>query len=156
MGSRTGEDKDKKNGGQVANPSAASNEPNQRSINEVLGEISDISNSPSDREKPADKLPMKIKIDTILKDLLIQRKLSARKASTACGIPMSTFSGYLKPNRSQLDPEHLLSLSRFFKVSVDYLLTGKDSTNKLMGLPAKTIFSRVVKLTIEEIDGIEG
>ncbi len=95
---------------------------------------------------------MKFVLDVVLKNLISRRNLSARKVAKATGVPLSTLTGYMKPNRSQVDPEHLIVLSKYFQVSVDYLLTGNSGNVKLDGLPGKTIFSRVVRLTIEDID----
>ncbi len=76
---------------------------------------------------------------------------SARKAAKACGVPLSTFNGYLKPDRHQIDPNHLLAMARHFNVSLDYLLSGREPSQRIEGLPTKRLFSRWVKLTIEEI-----
>lgn len=93
------------------------------------------------------------KLHLVLRDLLKMKGQSARKAAKACGVPLSTFNGYLKPDRHQIDPNHLLTMARYFDVSLDYLLSGKESEKRIEGLPTRRLFSRWVKLTIEEIAG---
>jgi transcriptional regulator with XRE-family HTH domain len=91
------------------------------------------------------------KLHLVLRDLLKKHGQSARKAAKACGVPLSTFNGYLKPDRHQIDPNHLLAMARYFDVSLDYLVSGRDQGRRIDGLPTKRLFSRWVKLTIEEI-----
>lgn len=91
------------------------------------------------------------KLHLVLRDLLKKNGQSARKAAKACGVPLSTFNGYLKPDRHQIDPNHLLAMASYFGVSLDYLLGSKEPNKHIEGLPTKKIFSRWVKLTIEEI-----
>lgn len=93
------------------------------------------------------------KLHLVLRDLLKKKGQSARKAAKACGVPLSTFNGYLKPDRHQIDPNHLLAMARYFDVSLDFLLSGRESGSRIEGLPTKRLFSRWVKLTIEEIAG---
>lgn len=93
------------------------------------------------------------KLHLVLRDLLKKHGQSARKAAKACGVPLSTFNGYLKPDRHQIDPNHLLAMARHFDVSLDYLLSGREPGHRIEGLPTKRLFSRWVKLTIEEIAG---
>ena len=91
-----------------------------------------------------------MKLHLILKNLMEQNKESARGAAKSCKIPLSTFVGYLKPNKRQVDPDHLLAIARHYGVSIDYLF-GHQSAVSFDKLPTKKIFSRWVKLTIEGI-----
>ncbi|MBK9038023.1 MAG: helix-turn-helix transcriptional regulator [Bdellovibrionales bacterium] len=91
------------------------------------------------------------KLHLVLRDLLKKNGQSARKAAKACGVPLSTFNGYLKPDRHQIDPNHLLAMAKYFGVSLDYLLSGHQSNPKIDSLPTKKLFSRWVKLTIEGV-----
>ena len=91
-----------------------------------------------------------MKLHLVLKSLLTKNGESARGAAKACKIPLSTFSSYLKPNKRQVDPSHLLAIARHYGVTVDYLF-GYQPSIKLDKLPTKKLFSRWVKLTIEDI-----
>lgn len=93
------------------------------------------------------------KLHMVLRELLKKKGQSARKAAKACGVPLSTFNGYLKPDRHQIDPNHMLAMAQYFGVSLDYLLSGREPGRNIDGLPTKRLFSRWVKLTIEEIAG---
>ena len=92
-----------------------------------------------------------MKLHLILKNLLAKNNQSARSAAKACNIPLSTFAGYLKPDKKQIDPGHLLSIAKYYGVSIDYLF-GIQSSAKLDKLPTKRIFSKWVKLTIEDLE----
>lgn len=91
-----------------------------------------------------------MKLHLILKSLMETNGESARAAAKACKIPLSTFTGYLKPDKKQVDPGHLLAIAKHYGVSIDYLFGYQQST-KLDKLPTKKLFSRWVKLTIEDI-----
>jgi hypothetical protein len=104
---------------------------------------------------PSSRTILYMKLNFVLKKLLEAKGESARKAAKGCGVPLSTFTGYLKPGRKQVDPTHLISISKYFKVSVDSLLGLEQKSPKLDGLPTKKLFSRWVKLTIEDIAEIE-
>jgi hypothetical protein len=91
-----------------------------------------------------------MKLNLILKSLMEKNGESARGASKACRIPLSTFTGYLKPNKKQVDPSHLLSIAKHYGVTIDYLF-GHEQVIKFDKLPTKKIFSKWVKLTIEDV-----
>lgn len=123
-------------------------------LSEILVNASGISpTTPQQSIDGRNWYSMHHKLHLVLRDLLKQKGQSARKAAKACGVPLSTFNGYLKPNRHQIDPNHLLAMARYFGVSLDYLLIGQQSSPHIDSLPTKKIFSRWVKLTIEDIAG---
>jgi transcriptional regulator with XRE-family HTH domain len=99
----------------------------------------------------------KLSLHTNLRKLIAAKKMSARAAAKEMGIPVSTLNGYLQPDRYQLDPTHLLKIALFFKVSVDFLLTGVelDMSPQKTAKATKVLFSKWVKLTLEEIEAIE-
>lgn len=92
-----------------------------------------------------------MRMHIILKSLLDKKGESARKAAKACKIPLSTFAGYLKPDKKQIDPIHLMTIARYYGVSIDYLI-GHEVAPKYDNLPTKKLFSQWVKLTIEDLD----
>lgn len=132
----------------------ASGRPLPSGLNEILVNASGISPA-TPQAGVADRIYscMHHKLHLVLRDLLKTNGQSARKAAKACGVPLSTFNEYLKPDRHQIDPNHLLAMANYFGVSIDFLLGGKEANNRIEGLPTKKIFSRWVKLTIEEIAG---
>jgi hypothetical protein len=69
------------------------------------------------------------------------------------GIPLSTLSGYLKPEKHQVDINHLIAIASHYEVSIDYLVSGKNENVQFKGLQTKKLFSRWVKLTIEDVAG---
>ncbi|MBL7670756.1 MAG: helix-turn-helix transcriptional regulator [Bdellovibrionaceae bacterium] len=91
-----------------------------------------------------------MKLHSILKSLMEKNGESARAAAKACKIPLSTFTGYLKPDKKQIDPGHLLAIAKHYGVSIDYLF-GYQQSMKFDKLPTKKLFSKWVKLTIEDI-----
>lgn len=92
----------------------------------------------------------RMKLHTVLKSLMATKKESARGAAKACGVPLSTFTGYLKPGKRQVDPTHLMAIARHYDVTIDFLL-GIPEKHKLDQIPTKTLFSKWVRLTIEDI-----
>ena len=91
-----------------------------------------------------------MKLHSVLKSLMDSNGQSARGAAKACKIPLSTFNGYLKPNKKQVDPSHLLAIAKHYGVTVDYLF-GNEESPKFDKLPTKRLFSKWVKLTIEDL-----
>ena len=105
--------------------------------------------------QPDCRSDMRMKLHSVLRTLMTARSESARSAAKACGIPLSTFSGYLKPGKRQVDPKHLMAIAAHYGVTIDHLF-GQPETVKLDRLPTKTLFSKWVKLTIEDmVDGDE-
>lgn len=94
-----------------------------------------------------------MKIHSVLKKLMTMNSESARSAAKACGVPLSTFNSYLKPKK-QIDPAHLLAIAKHYDVSIDYLF-GNELNPKFEKLPTKKLFSKWVKLTIEDIADAE-
>lgn len=91
-----------------------------------------------------------MKLHQVLRSLMNQNNESARSAAKACSIPLSTFNGYLKPNKKQVDPGHLMAMAKHYGVTIDYLF-GIQRDAKFDKLPTRQIFSRWVKVTIEDI-----
>ena len=122
-------------------------------ISEALTEMTDRTFEKASQSRELDIMTFKLHL--ILKKLMARNNESARSAAKAIGIPISTFSGYLKPNKRQIDPQHLLAIARHYSVSIDYLF-GSQQKMKLDNLPTKRIFSKWVRLTLEEIEELEG
>ncbi|OQW47932.1 MAG: hypothetical protein A4S09_14135 [Proteobacteria bacterium SG_bin7] len=93
-----------------------------------------------------------IALPKTLKHLMSDKGISLRKLAKQTGISQSTISGYLSGSRRTYDPQHLGTLADFFSVSVDYLLFQKQIKTNLNNLPAKKLFSKVVRLTIEDFE----
>jgi transcriptional regulator with XRE-family HTH domain len=86
--------------------------------------------------------------------LMSDKGLSLRKLAKQTGIGQSTISGYLSENKKAYDPVHLGTLSDFFNVSVDYLLFGKVAKIDFGTMTTKKLFSKIVRLTIEDIEDL--
>lgn len=105
--------------------------------------------NPSLENPNEDRSIESMKLHSIIKTLMEKNNESARSAAKACKIPLSTFAGYLKPNKKQVDPGHLLAIAKHYGVSIDYLF-GYQQATKFDKLPTKKLFSKWVKLTIED------
>jgi len=66
----------------------------------------------------------RIKLSHILKKLIQEKGISARDVAKGCRISQSTLTSILSGRST--NPENLLSLSKFFGVSLEFLLTGND------------------------------
>ncbi len=62
-----------------------------------------------------------MKFFTRLENLLDERNLSQKSFATELNIAPSTLNGYLRRGREP-DYETLISIAKYFKVSIDYLL----------------------------------
>lgn len=56
-----------------------------------------------------------------LKHLIENREMTQKDVATALGIPVSTFNGYVQ-NYREPDFSTLISIAKYFDVSIDYLL----------------------------------
>ena len=133
-----------------SNAGAAGKSDSQKVHNDIANALSGISHTTPGG--PGDNRPIDdMKLHQVLKKLMLKNKDSARSAARSCGVPLSTFNSYLKPKK-QIDPAHVIAIANYYSVTVDYLLTGKkprDETFK--SIPTKKLFSRWVKLTIEDL-----
>ena len=92
----------------------------------------------------------KAKLDKVLKALLKSRGIKASDLSKATGIPAATLSSLLNGGQTQ-KPEHLLALSQYFKVSLEFLLFGEDERRPtLEEVLTESLFSGWLKVTIEK------
>ena len=79
------------------------------------------------------------------------RSISSRVLAQATSVPQSTISA-MCTGRSSQKPEHLYSLSKFFGVSIEYLLFGEDdSAPTLANILSEEMFSGYVKIKIERL-----
>ena len=91
-----------------------------------------------------------IELSTVLKRLMTEKKISSVQLSRATDIPKSTIASYLSGKKAAYSPEHLVSLSSYFRVSVDYLLTSEDSDYALLNtLKTEGLFEGWLKVKIE-------
>ena len=107
--------------------------------------------NPSPEKANENRSVADMKLHLVIKTLMEKNEESARSAAKACKIPLSTFAGYLKPNKKQVDPGHLLAIAKHYGVSIDYLF-GNQQSMKLDKFPTKRIFSKWVKVTIEDLE----
>ncbi|MBX7232045.1 MAG: helix-turn-helix transcriptional regulator [Bdellovibrionales bacterium] len=85
-----------------------------------------------------------------LKQLMDQQQINSANLSKATGIPKSTISSYLSGEKASYAPEHLLSLSSFFEVTIDFLLSGQESDFALLNtLKTEGLFEGWLKVRIE-------
>lgn len=92
----------------------------------------------------------KAKLDKVLKALLKSQRIKASDLSKATGIPAATLSSLLNGGQTQ-KPEHLLALSQYFKVSIEFLLFGEDERRPTLDeVFTEGIFSGWLKVTIEK------
>lgn len=80
--------------------------------------------------KKSDSIYEKVFTKT-LKNLIVGRSLSQKSAADNLNISPQTMSNYLL-GKSFPDAETLISISKYFNVSIDYLLTGFPSNTALL------------------------
>lgn len=92
----------------------------------------------------------KAKLDKVLKALMKARGVKASDLSKSTGVPAATLSSLLNGGQTQ-KPEHLLALSQYFKVSIEFLLFGEDDRRPTLDdVLTEGIFSGWLKVTIEK------
>ncbi|URZ07562.1 helix-turn-helix domain-containing protein [Clostridium felsineum] len=89
---------------------------------------------------------MNTKISSILKTLRSMNGIKQEDVAKAIGISKSGY-GYYEQGRSMPDPEMLLKLSKFFNVSVDYLLGNTDEIHSKIELNIPQEYANKYKIT---------
>jgi len=98
----------------------------------------------------------KVMVHKVLDKLIKENGLNSTKLSKALNIPNSTIASYLSGKKASYSPEHLLIIAKFFNVTIEYLLSGKDTPQaNLNSLPVEKIFSGWLKVNIERVIPIE-
>ena len=68
----------------------------------------------------------KIQLSKSIKKLILEKEISVRELAKQTGIPQSTLNSIVN-GREPGKIEHLLTLSKYFKVSLEFLLTAEDA-----------------------------
>ena len=91
----------------------------------------------------------KIQLGKTIKKLIAEREFSVREVAKQTGIPQSTLNA-ISNGREPGKIEHLLTLSKYFKVSIEYLLTGDDDQpSTLENVPTEEFFTGWLRVKIE-------
>lgn len=92
----------------------------------------------------------------MLAELMKEKKLTVRSLSKECGVPASTLQSYLSGKKAAYAPDHLLKISEFFSVTLDYLLYGKGSSqNDLNTLLTEKVFDGWLRVKISRAISVE-
>lgn len=94
---------------------------------------------------------MKNELPKTLQKLISRNKLSARKVARDTGISISTISDILNGRQPSL--RSLQTLSRYFDVSLDYLVNGSESkkVQDIDELDFEDFFEGIVKIKISKL-----
>lgn len=85
-----------------------------------------------------------------LKQLMSDQKITPIALSKATGIPKSTLSTYLSGKKASYSPDHLIAISNYFSVTIDFLLSGMESDFALLNtLKTEGLFEGWLKVKIE-------
>lgn len=85
-----------------------------------------------------------------LKQLMVDQKITPVVLSKATGIPKSTLSTYLSGKKASYSPDHLIAISNYFSVTIDFLLSGVESDFALLNtLKTEGLFEGWLKVKIE-------
>lgn len=97
---------------------------------------------------------MKRNFGDILQSLMEERKISGRSLAKELGVPYKTLQEWLGPGaRMPRDPEVLKKVSDYFKVSVHFLLFGKEDERSLIGeiLDKTEIHTGLYEITVKRV-----
>lgn len=85
-----------------------------------------------------------------LKALMEHKGITASQLSSHTKIPKSTISTYLAGKKHSYSSDHLLALSNYFEVTIDFLLTAQESEYALLNtLKTEGLFEGWLKVKIE-------
>lgn len=75
-----------------------------------------------------------VKLHKILTALVAAHKISIMSLSRELKIPRSTLNTYMYSAKASYSPQHLLALSHYFKMPIDYLLfgTSPETASKIL------------------------
>lgn len=91
----------------------------------------------------------KVKLHTVLKKFIQDKRVSAREVSRSCGIPQSTITNFLS-GRGPHKPEQILKLANYFGCSLEFLLFGEDSRPPTLDeILTENIFDGWVRIKVE-------
>lgn len=94
---------------------------------------------------------MSIKIDSTLKSLLMQKRMTIKEIAKATGVSNSTLSEWLN-NRSPRNPEQIKKVAKYLGVSMHFLLFGEeDSEEPLSKLLKEDVFSGTFEINIKRV-----
>ena len=109
-------------------------------------------------ERPPMVIAMKKKFAEILRDLMRERRVTAKEISSKTGISQSTLSEWLG-SRTPRFSEDVLKVAHFFGVSLEYLLNGATSEEGIVnevignGTDFVSVHSGLYKIHIEKFVG---
>jgi transcriptional regulator with XRE-family HTH domain len=91
-----------------------------------------------------------VKINQILKSLMLDHKITLKGLSKATGIPLSTLGSYTAGKKAAYNPDHLAKICHHFNISADYLLFGAETDlGSVNSLPTEEVFTGWLKVKIE-------
>lgn len=94
---------------------------------------------------------MSIVLHTTLKALMKKKGVSARSVCKSTGIAQSSFQGLLDGNREP-SVKHIPILAEYFGVSIDFLLTGKESkADNLNSFLTEEVFEGLLQVKIARV-----
>lgn len=93
-----------------------------------------------------------LKLDSVLRELLAARGISARELARQTGIAQSTIASMLSPKKSHQAhrPDNLRTLAQFFGCSLEYLLWREEPPNAAFEqVLTEALYSGWLKVKIE-------
>lgn len=94
---------------------------------------------------------MAVKVGSIFKQLLAEKRMSIKEVAEASGVPASTLSEWLN-NRTPKNPQQARDVARALGVSLHYLLFGEEDTEEpLHKLLKEDVFSGTFEINIRRI-----
>ncbi len=92
-----------------------------------------------------------LKIGTVLRALISERRLTLKEISKGSGVPASTIAEWTN-NRAPKNPEQVQRVAAFLGVSLHYLLFGhEDREEPITKLLKEDVFSGTFEITIKRV-----
>lgn len=94
---------------------------------------------------------MSIVLHQTLKELMKRKGVTARAVCRACVIPQSSYRDLLS-GKSEPSVKYVPKLAEYFGVSIDFLLTGKESkTDNLNAFLTEEVFEGLLQVKIARV-----
>lgn len=93
-----------------------------------------------------------IKLGSILKKLLKEKRISVRKAASDMDIPQATLNQIVN-GRIPRRLDYVVKIANYFNLSLDEILLGKKQTLDINQLEMSPFFDGLVRLQIHKVTG---
>jgi len=90
------------------------------------------------------------RIDQLLSEAGIEEREKKKKLASVCGISYESVRKWYSGQTSAIDTEHLASISKYFRVPLDWIATGKGASEQLKNQLVPILASSEISMFLDE------